>query len=252
MPDRISFDAYLGWVNITNPNQIPADARVIEANDLLRYENFGKKAAEVINEMGSLASDEGLASLILSGGSTKTGEAFRSTIGLAVSQMEATATTPTAKINEWLAAQSPLKVKRLVGEVVLTAPLVVQSDTYLDLTGTTIRHGNGIPGMNMIQNAAVTATAKRDKNITVIGGLWDRGTNGGSGTNLHSARFRRVDGLRIAFQTWKTAAGKYCVNVGDLTDFEIDHLEFLSTFSDGVHIQGPASGGHGHPRCGYW
>ncbi|MCC9205344.1 hypothetical protein [Arthrobacter sp. zg-Y769] len=161
------------------------------------------------------------------------------------SQLTVTPATPTSAINAWLAQPSALGVKRLLGSAVITAPLVAHSNTHLDATGTTIKHG-GTVGMNMIQNAAVTATGTRDKNITVVGGDWDRGTFGGSGPNLHSSRYRRVDGLRITGQTWKTAAGKYCVNVGDVTDFEIDHLNFLDTNSDGVHIQGPASGGRVH------
>lgn len=64
MAEKLSFDAYMGWVNITDPNNIPQDARVIGANDLLRYENFGKNAAIAINEMAEVATDEGLASLV--------------------------------------------------------------------------------------------------------------------------------------------------------------------------------------------
>lgn len=49
MTEPISFDAYLGWVDITDPNNIPQDARVISANDLLRYEKFGLEASQHIN-----------------------------------------------------------------------------------------------------------------------------------------------------------------------------------------------------------
>lgn len=60
---KLSFDPYLGWVNISDPNNIPADARVIGANDLLRYEKFGRDAVAKINEIESTASDAGLAGL---------------------------------------------------------------------------------------------------------------------------------------------------------------------------------------------
>jgi hypothetical protein len=46
MADPISFDPYLGWVNITDPNNVPEDARTITAEDLLRYENLGQDVAE--------------------------------------------------------------------------------------------------------------------------------------------------------------------------------------------------------------
>jgi hypothetical protein len=51
MADPISFDPYLGWVDITDPNNIPEDARTIGANDLLRYEQFGIDATGKINEI---------------------------------------------------------------------------------------------------------------------------------------------------------------------------------------------------------
>lgn len=54
MAQKVSFDAYLGWVNITNPNQIPADARVIGANDLLRYEKLGKDVAAKFTELDAI------------------------------------------------------------------------------------------------------------------------------------------------------------------------------------------------------
>jgi YD repeat-containing protein len=46
MAGPISFDPFLGWVDATDPNNIPDDARVIGAGDLLRYENLGKAVAD--------------------------------------------------------------------------------------------------------------------------------------------------------------------------------------------------------------
>lgn len=80
MAKKLSFDAYLGWVNISDPNNIPADARVIGASDLLRYEKFGKEAAEKINSIETTASDEGLAALLLAGQESKTGAAFNQAV----------------------------------------------------------------------------------------------------------------------------------------------------------------------------
>lgn len=50
MTDPISFDPYLGWVDITDPNNIPADARAITAGDLLRYEQLGINVVARVNE----------------------------------------------------------------------------------------------------------------------------------------------------------------------------------------------------------
>lgn len=53
MATQISFSPYLGWVDLTDPTNIPADARLITASDLLRYENFGKDGAAAINAASS-------------------------------------------------------------------------------------------------------------------------------------------------------------------------------------------------------
>lgn len=45
MTDPISFDAYTGWVDVTDPNNLPPDLRIIGAADLLRYENLGQDIA---------------------------------------------------------------------------------------------------------------------------------------------------------------------------------------------------------------
>jgi len=45
----ISFNPFLGWVDATDPNNLPADVRIISAADLLRYENFGVAATTKIN-----------------------------------------------------------------------------------------------------------------------------------------------------------------------------------------------------------
>jgi hypothetical protein len=52
MADPISFDPYLGWVDITDPDNIPQDARIIGASDLLRFEQLGKDVAEFSRRVG--------------------------------------------------------------------------------------------------------------------------------------------------------------------------------------------------------
>lgn len=53
MATPISFSPVLTWVDATDPNNIPADVRIITASDLLRYENFGKDASARINSIES-------------------------------------------------------------------------------------------------------------------------------------------------------------------------------------------------------
>lgn len=64
MATQISFTPYLSWVDATSPNNIPADAKVISATDLLRYENFGVAARDAINALTETATDAGIANLV--------------------------------------------------------------------------------------------------------------------------------------------------------------------------------------------
>lgn len=70
---EIVFNPYLGWTNASDPANIPADAKIITAEDLMRYENLGKdvaaytagRDAEVIAQVNDPASglSEALAAL---------------------------------------------------------------------------------------------------------------------------------------------------------------------------------------------
>lgn len=56
----IEFSAFIGWVDATDPNNIPAEVRIISASDLLRYETFGQQAAAKINLIEPLVESHGL------------------------------------------------------------------------------------------------------------------------------------------------------------------------------------------------
>jgi hypothetical protein len=233
----------------------------------------------------------------------------------------ANGTDDTAWLNALLAAGGAFRLKP-GSTYKLSAPLVLRSDTTLDLTGATLAGASGWTGSNMVTNAAATtaqrsvadaattassttitsATAAftsadvgrtvvlaaghlgatpsftatilsvtngttvvvsaapsatvsgvamgiydRDRNITVLGGgtgTIDRGAVGAPGTDtrLHSVCFRRVDGLTVTGLQHRSTAGKYALNVGDVTNFVIDRHHF-AVASDGVHVNGPARGG---------
>lgn len=168
-----------------------------------------------------------------------------------VIQVVGNGTDKTAAINAALAtgvAVGLTKEVRLVGEFTISAPLVIASKTKLDATGATVTLAAG-SNCNMLRNTAVAATGTRDNGIEVTGGRWIRGTSSGSGINMHTMCFRRVDGLRVRPTYISVGAGKYAVNLGDVTKFEVDHIDF-STTSDGVHINGPASAGSVHHITG--
>jgi len=161
----------------------------------------------------------------------------------------ATGTTTAADINAWLATPSK-GVKRLHGAATISTPLIIPADTDLDASGATITLAAGSAANTILSNAAVTATETRDANITVRGGTWISLSTGGVGTGLHCMLFRRVDGLRVTGLSVETVGGKYAINVGDVTDFEVDHITFDSA-SDGLHINGPATKGRVHHVRGY-
>lgn len=81
----------------------------------------------------------------------------------------------------------------------------------------------------------------RDKNITIIGGTLDYGTQNGTVTDsldLHLTRFRRVDGLRLHRVGFKSISGKYASSIADCTDVVVQD-PFFDVSSDGIHLNGP-------------
>lgn len=49
MATPLAFTPYLGWVDATDPANIPAEVHLITASDLLRYENLGKDVVARVN-----------------------------------------------------------------------------------------------------------------------------------------------------------------------------------------------------------
>ncbi|WBB70636.1 hypothetical protein [Micromonospora sp. WMMD812] len=121
----------------------------------------------------------------------------------------------------------------------VSAPLVVHSGTTLIMSGCRVTLAAG-SACNLLVNAAL-AGGGRDRDISVVGGTWVRAHGvGGAGPNLHSLRWRRVDGLTLKGLAVETASDKYAISLGDVTDTTVARIRF-ATHSDGVHIQGPAA-----------
>ncbi|MFU8852580.1 hypothetical protein ACNAW0_16560 [Micromonospora sp. SL1-18] len=119
------------------------------------------------------------------------------------------------------------------------APLVVHSGTTLIMSGCTVTLATG-SACNLLINRAVTAGG-RDRDITVIGGTWVRAEGvGGTGPNLHTLRWRHMDGLTLKDLAVETASDKYAISLGDVTNTTVTRIRF-AVYSDGVHIQGPAA-----------
>lgn len=141
----------------------------------------------------------------------------------------------TAAINVALASVE--MVRGLPGETYrISAPLkIMLSNSALDMTGCTVSLNSG-SNCNMLTNG----TAGRLTDVTVRGGTWARGGNAGSGSNLHSLFLRKFDRLTVTDLRVTSSAGKYALAIGDATEVKVRGLSFAS-FSDGVHITGPAS-----------
>lgn len=45
MADPIHFDPVTRWVNVNDPDNVPPEAKVLTAEDLLRYEKLGQDVA---------------------------------------------------------------------------------------------------------------------------------------------------------------------------------------------------------------
>lgn len=110
MPGPISFDAYLGWVNITDPNNIPEDARVISASDLLRYEKLGQdvvtKFAEVDQAVAAIDADTAVATSIATP-TSQTRAAVQGLVDDGVAGFQAVIDAVPAQVDTQLAADVP-------------------------------------------------------------------------------------------------------------------------------------------------
>lgn len=153
----------------------------------------------------------------------------------------------TAALNAALAEYAGQRVCAPSGaEYTITAPLVVYSNTYLDMHGATVTAASASHPM-IRNNKAVTTVGtpttgtnpNRDQRITLTGGKWICGAGTG---NQHRLFFHQVDGLQVTDLNVTSGAGKYAVMLADVTRFSVTDID-LAVYSDGVHVTGPASDG---------
>lgn len=121
----------------------------------------------------------------------------------------------------------------------ISAPLIIGSNTTLDLTGCTVTLIEG-SHCNMLQNAAFLGSGARDSNIHVVGGHWDRGANVGVAPQLFGICFHRADDVSVTGATFHGTSGKYALYLVDVNRASATRLDFV-TESDGVHVTGPSS-----------
>lgn len=127
----------------------------------------------------------------------------------------------------WLADFAP---SRFNG--VFRVATVVNADTFtvlLDRIGTTITDANGLG------RAA-------DRNVEIIGGVWDYNNQAAAGQALHAIILGGIENLRVENVRGKNAT-KYVMNIGAVNNFVVDGLVFDDTPSDGLKLYGPATNG---------
>lgn len=113
MATPITFDPFLGWVDITDPDNIPEDARLVGASDLLRYESFCRDAAAELSRSAGVA--DNAAALVA--------EALDdiSTLGADVIKLKAPRTVATKTGNYTMAAADYLIITNAAA-VTITVP----------------------------------------------------------------------------------------------------------------------------------
>ncbi|MGC4105881.1 MAG: hypothetical protein QM753_05915 [Thermomicrobiales bacterium] len=141
---------------------------------------------------------------------------------------------------------------KLVGSFTISQPIVVGSNTFLDMRRATIRLWDG-SNTNMIQSQAAYGRG-RDRQIFIrlgrmIYGKQDRA----QGKDAHPVIMRKVDGLWIhggSFRVWDRRMDSYnseanhAIYVQNCDGFDITNVRMESSLFDGVHIQGPARRGY--------
>jgi pectate lyase-like protein len=128
------------------------------------------------------------------------------------------------------------------GTYLISSPLIIYSNTTLWLTKTTTVSLAPNSNCNMLIDSAHYSGNGSVSNITVWGGIWQRNSNGGSGTATNTIL---LGGNNICVQgcTITSSGGKYSILLQNITNFLIDDIYLNEIESDGIHLQGPASFG---------
>lgn len=94
----------------------------------------------------------------------------------------------------------------------------------------------------------------RDRNITVLGGRWIRGTYGFTGLAIrgNSLMFRHIDGFRVDIEEFysETNVAHYPISAADFTDGWFA-IRKVTSGRDGIHLMGPFRNAHVEEINGY-
>lgn len=132
----IAFTAFNGWVDATDPNNIPSDVRIISAADLLRYETFGSVGSSKINEIAGVVN--GHTTTLATNGTAITKAQTDATKGITDA---ATANTAISTINTTLASHTTDITNLKKAPVVLTKTTsytALPADRYILTNGASV------------------------------------------------------------------------------------------------------------------
>lgn len=68
MANPIHFDAFTQWVNVNDPDNVPVDAKILTAEDLLRYEKLGQDVAVWTSQFTGGGGGDGSTPNVIDGG----------------------------------------------------------------------------------------------------------------------------------------------------------------------------------------
>ena len=137
-----------------------------------------------------------------------------------------------------------------VGNINIKSPLILYSNTTLDLGGNTLTLTSAaqtflISNRAHDDNIGVTP-ASRDENIGLINGRIVSGGQSGASADaageIHDVVFRGVDGLRLEnLEQQSTGDRKFAFCIGDCTRITARDIHFDGARSDGMHFYAPCT-----------
>ena len=119
-------------------------------------------------------------------------------------------------------------------------PVMLTADIVSITNGTTVTLA--IAGKVTVTDATCNIY-NRDTNITIKGGVWNRGSaTGSTSLALHGLSLKHIDYLSIDIEAYNSSSvgAKYAICLGDVR-YATVICRYFNTISDGLHIIGPCS-----------
>lgn len=155
MADAITFAPYLTWVDVLNPNEPPENAKLVQAADLLRYENFGVSASKLLNAHETRLNGLDTSAATLNSGLTAANTAI-GTANTKITSLTSVVDTKAPKANPTFTGTVSGVTKAMVGlgNVDNTSdankPVSTPQKTYIDAVGTRVTNLERVKGLGKV------------------------------------------------------------------------------------------------------